>query len=156
MLVAPITPFTLKTADNPSGVDRGDLEKGRLGLALDRPGRVAAGAPGFFGAPANPVSPAIVEWWTRMMVDGCSLPVMLELHRAFTETDFTPDVQAIAVPTVIIQGDRDTSTPLDFTGRRTAALVRGSELRVYEGAAHGLPITHMAKLNADLLALARA
>jgi len=155
VLVAPITPFTLKTADNPDGVERADLEKSRLGLALDRPGRVAAGAAGFFGAPANPVSAAILEWWTRMIVDECSLGVMLELHRAFTETDFRPDLRAISVPTVVIHGDRDTSTPLDFTGRRTAALVRGSELRVYEGAAHGLPVTHMARLNEELRALLR-
>jgi pimeloyl-ACP methyl ester carboxylesterase len=156
VLVAPITPFTLKTADNPDGVERADLEKIRMGLALDRPGLVAAAAAAFFGSPANPVSPAVVEWWTRMIVDDCTLPVMLDLHRAFTETDFRPDLRAITVPTVILQGDRDTSTPLDFTGRRTAALVRNSELRVYPGAAHGLPITHMAKLNADLLALARS
>jgi non-heme chloroperoxidase len=156
VLIAPITPFTLRTADNPDGVDRADLEKSRLGLALDRPGGVAAFAPAFFGAPTNPVSPAILEWWTRMIVDQCSLPVMLELHRAFTETDFRPDLRVLSLPTVIIQGDRDTSTPLDFTGRRTAALVRGSELRVYEGAAHGLPITHLARLNAELLALARS
>lgn len=154
-LIAPITPFTLKTADNPHGVERAVLEKARAGLALDCPGVVAAAAAGFFGAPANPVSAALVDWWTRMIVDQCSLSVMLELHRAFTETDFRPDLGAISVPTVVIQGDRDTSTPLDFTGRRTVALVKGSELRVYEGAAHGLPVTHMARLNQELLALAR-
>jgi pimeloyl-ACP methyl ester carboxylesterase len=155
VLVAPITPFTLKTADNPEGVEKAVLEKGRAGLALDRPGAVAAAAPAFFGAPKNAVSPAVLDWWTRMLVDECALPAMLELHRAFTETDFRPDLRALAVPTVIVHGDADTSTPLDVTGRRTAALVRGSDLRVYEGAAHGLPITHQERLCRELLALAR-
>jgi pimeloyl-ACP methyl ester carboxylesterase len=59
------------------------------------------------------------------------------------------------VPTVIIQGDSDTSTPIDLTGRKTASLIPGSRLRVYEGAAHGLPITHMDRLNGDLLAFAK-
>ena len=72
----------------------------------------------------------------------------------FTTTDFRPDLRAISLPTLIIQGDCDTSTPLELTGRRTAALIPGSQLRVYENAAHGLPITHADRLNHDLLAYA--
>jgi non-heme chloroperoxidase len=155
VLVAPITPFTLKTADNPDGVEQSALEKGRIALGKDRPGRIAEAAAGFFGAPKNPVSAAMMDWWTEMMLGGCSLRIMLELHRVFTETDFRPDLRAIGVPTLIVHGDSDTSTPLDFTGRRTAALIRGSELKVYEGAAHGLPVTHMEALNRDLLAFVR-
>ncbi|HZJ71876.1 MAG TPA: alpha/beta hydrolase, partial [Planctomycetota bacterium] len=131
------------------------LEKGRQALSLDRPGQIAAAAAAFFGAPKNTVSAAMFDWWTRMIVHDCSLKVMLDLHRVFTETDFRPELRAIRVPTVIIHGDADVSTPLDRTGRLTAALVKGSELKVYEGAAHGLPITHMERLNRDLAALAR-
>jgi NTE family protein len=47
----------------------------------------------------------------------------------------------------------DTSTPLDQTGRKTVALIPGSQLVVYEGAGHRLPITHMERLNHDLLLL---
>jgi non-heme chloroperoxidase len=156
VLIATITPFTLKTADNPDGVDGRALEAGRTQLARDRPHQVAAGAPAFFGVPKNPVSLEIMEWWTRMIVDHCSLKVMLDLHRAFTETDFRKDLRAISVPTLLVHGDSDTSTPLDFTARRSAALIPRCELKVYEGAAHGLPITHMDRLNADLLALSQA
>lgn len=42
-----------------------------------------------------------------------------------------------------IHGDNDTSTPIELTGRKTAGLIRGSRLKVYDGTAHGLPITHM-------------
>ena len=155
VLVATITPFSLKTADNPGGVDKAVFEKGRADLSRDRPQQIAAAAAAFFGAPGNPVSAATMDWWTRMIVDRCSLKVMLELHRVFTETDFRPDLSRIKVPTLLVLGDRDTSTPLEFTGRRTAALIPGSRLQVYEGAAHGLPITHMERLNADLLAFAK-
>jgi non-heme chloroperoxidase len=41
--------------------------------------------------------------------------------------------------------------PIDLTGRKTAPLIRGARLVVYEGAAHGLMFTHMDRLNADLL-----
>lgn len=156
VLVATITPFTMKTADNPLGVERGALEAGRVTLSKDRPHQVAKAAAGFFGAPKNPVSTEIMDWWTRMILDQCSLKPMIDLHRLFTETDFRPDLRKITVPTLLIHGDSDTSTPLEFTGRRTAQLIAGSQLKVYEGAAHGLPITHMDRLNADLLAFAKS
>ena len=152
VLVATIGPFTLKTPENPGGVERSALEKGRADLARDRPRQIAVAAPAFFGAPKNAVSAEMMDWWTRMILDHCSLKVMLDLHRAFTETDFRPDLRAIGVPTLFVHGDADTSTPLERTGRPSAALVQGSVLKVYEGAAHGLPITHMERLSADLLA----
>ncbi len=155
VLVATITPFTLKTADNPEGVDRSDLEKGRIDLSKDRPHQIAIAAPGFFGTHKNSVSPEIAEWWIRMMLDKCSLKVMVDLHRVFTETDFRPDLRTITVPTLLIHGDIDTSTPIDFTSRRTARLIPGCQLKVYENAAHALPITHMERLNAELLAFAK-
>jgi len=83
------------------------------------------------------------------------LKVMLDLHRVFTETDFRPDLATIKVPTLIVHGDHDKSTVLDRTGRRTAQLIAGSRLVVYEGAAHALPVTHAVRLNDDIAAFAR-
>jgi pimeloyl-ACP methyl ester carboxylesterase len=156
VLIATITPFTLKTSDNPEGVEWKDLESGRIKLRKDRPHQISQAAAGFFGAPKNPVSPEIMQWWTRMILDQCSMKTMLDLHKAFTETDFRPDLRKITLPTLLIHGDSDTSTNIDFTSRRTAPLIPGSELKVYEGAAHGLPVTHMEKLNADLMAFAKS
>jgi len=95
----------------------------------------------------------MMQWWSDMLLQ-CSMKVLLQLHRVFTTTDFRPDLRAISLPTLIIQGDCDTSTPLELTGRRTTALIPGSQLKVYAGAAHGLPITHADRLNLDLLAYA--
>lgn len=155
VLIATITPFVLKTADNPDGVDRRVLVDGRAMLSMDRPHQIAIAAPAFFGTQRNPVSAEIIEWWTRMMVDHVSLKTMLDLHRVFTETDFRPELPRIAVPTLLIHGDMDTSTRLDLTGRKSAQLIPRSRLVVYEGAAHGLPITHQQRLNADLIAFAK-
>jgi len=154
VLISTITPFILKTPDNPDGVDRSILEKARAALAKDRPHQVAAAAPAFFGSPKNPVSTEMIEWWTRMIVDRVSLKTLLDLHRIFTETDFRAELGMIRVPTLLIHGDSDQATPLEITGRKTARLIQGSELKVYEGAAHGLPVTHAERLNADLLAFA--
>lgn len=154
VLVATITPFIVKTADNPTGIDEGVLDNGRIALAKDRPGQIAKAAADFFGAPPNVVSSELIDWWIRMMLDGCSLKVMLDLHRAFTRTDFRPDLRKIDVPVLLIHGDRDVSAPIEFTSRRTAPLIPRCDLHVYENAAHGLPITHMDRLSADLVAFA--
>lgn len=37
-----------------------------------------------------------------------------------------------------------------MTGQRLAAGIRGAELKVYADAPHGLFVTHMDRLNADL------
>jgi pimeloyl-ACP methyl ester carboxylesterase len=72
------------------------------------------------------------------------------------ETDFRADVEKIRVPTLVIHGDKDASNPLPLTGKRTAALVPGAKLVVYEGAPHGLPLTHTQQLNEDLMRFLRA
>jgi pimeloyl-ACP methyl ester carboxylesterase len=150
-MIAPITPQILKTEANPLGVDSSYLEKVRDVLSADRPNAIAGSAAGFFGVPKNSVSTQMMAWWSAMLLE-CPLRVLLELHRVFTVVDFSADLQRISVPTLIIHGDSDTSTPLDLTGRRTASLVPGSRLVIYEGAAHGLPISHMERLNSELLA----
>ena len=154
-MVAPNTPLVLKTADNPDGVDRRLLEDVRARLSKDRPHAIAAAAPSFFNSRRNSVSAEMMQWWTDMMLK-CSLRVLLDLHRMFTETDFRSELSQISLPTVIIHGDSDTSAPIDRTGRKTASLISGSQLKVYEDAAHGLPITHMERLNQDLLAFAKS
>ncbi len=154
-MVAPNTPLVVKTADNPNGVDRRLLEEVRARLSKDRPHVIAAAAPAFFNARKNSVSAEMMQWWTDMMLK-CSLRVLLDMHRMFTETDFRSELSQISLPTVIIHGDSDTSAAIDRTGRKTARLISGSQLKVYEDAAHGLPITHMERLNQDLLAFARS
>lgn len=155
VLVASITPSVLKSPDNPGGFDPAFLAKVRAALCQDRPGIIASAAPGFFGVPGNAVSAEMMQWWAQQLL-RCPLNSMLELHHAFTEADFGADVRKITVPTLIIHGDNDASAPIDVTARRAAAMIAGSRLEIYEGAAHGLPITHMERLNRDLLAFVRA
>src|SRR5262249_36205690 len=152
VMVSTITPFLLKTENNPDGVDKSALEPVRKMLSKDRPHPIAAAAPALFCAPKNAVSTEIIEWWVRMIMNGCSLKTMLDLHRMFTETDFRQELRTISVPTLLVHGDNDASTPIDLTARKTVPLIRNCQLKVYESAAHGLPITHADRLNADLLA----
>jgi len=155
VLIAPTTPFTLKTDDNPDGATRDALEQSRQALARDFHQTIAKAAPDFFGAAKNNVSSEAQAWWTRMIVDRCPLKVMLDLHKMMTETDFRPELRTITTPTLIVHGDSDVSTNLERTSRRTHQLIAGSQLTIYEGAAHGLPFTHTERLLADIVRFAQ-
>jgi non-heme chloroperoxidase len=72
------------------------------------------------------------------------------------ETDFRAELPKVKVRTLVVHGDADRTCPLESTGRRVAQLIPGAELRVYEGAPHGLFVTHMERLNDDLLAFVRS
>ena len=67
-----------------------------------------------------------------------------------SETDFREEMKAIRVPTLIVHGTADHSVPIHFA-RIAAQLVPGCRYLEYEGAPHGLPVTHKDRLNADLL-----
>ena len=156
VLVSTITPLIAKTDDNPDGTDAATLEYPRTLLSKDHAHPIGSYAPTFFGVPKNNVSQEIMDWWTRMMVDDCSLKVLLDLQRMFTVTDFRAVLRKISLPTLLIHGDIDASTPIEKTARKTVPLIPGCRLKVYEGAPHGLPITHAEQLNADLLAFAKS
>ena len=148
VLVAPSTPFILKTADNPDGVDKSVFESLRAMWSKDLPKWLAENARPFF---TPETSTEMIQWGVRMCQQA-SLKALLDCNRADTETDFRAELPKITVPTLIIHGDKDVSTPLELTGRKTARLIPGSQLEVYEGAPHGLMFTHMDRLNRDLLA----
>jgi len=55
-----------------------------------------------------------------------------------------------------VHGDADQIVPIDDAGRLTAKIVKGSTLKVYAAAPHGLATTHKDTLNADLLAFLKS
>jgi pimeloyl-ACP methyl ester carboxylesterase len=57
---------------------------------------------------------------------------------------------------MILHGDKDASAPLEITGRRFAAGIRGAQLTVLPGAPHGLFVTHMQRVNRELEAFLKA
>jgi pimeloyl-ACP methyl ester carboxylesterase len=147
-LLAPNLPFSLKTADNPEGVDELFFEKTRAMWKKDFPKWLADNTAPFF---TPETSPEMIEWLVRMCHEA-SLKALLDCSHAGVETDFRAELPKINVPTLILHGDADQSAPLPLTGQRTAKLIPGSQLKVYEGAPHGLFVTHMDRLNRDLLA----
>jgi non-heme chloroperoxidase len=157
VLLSSITPFLLQTADNPDGVDASVFDFIVAELEKDRPRYLAQSVPMFFGVglPGVSVSPEMMAWGVGLALRA-SPKATIEMVRAFSRTDFRSDMPAFTVPTLIIHGDSDHTVPLEVSARKTAAAIPGSELRVYEGAAHGLFVSDKDRLNADLLAFARS
>jgi non-heme chloroperoxidase len=151
MLVAPTTPFALKTGDNPEGVDRQIYDKMVAALQADRLGYLKAGGPAFYGA--NP-DPKLVEW-TMAIALQASLQAEIQCLRAFSETDFRSDLKTVATPTLILYGTAD-SPIIPLNARRTHAAIAGSRHEIYDGAPHAVFLTDAERFNRDLLAFARS
>jgi pimeloyl-ACP methyl ester carboxylesterase len=145
------TPFLLKTADNPNGIPAEKFEYFRRNMLMrDYPKWLEDNRKPFFTAETSPQ----VQDWVRGLMLTTSLKAAVECNRSSTSTDFRAELPKIRLPALVIHGDIDASAPLALTGRPTAALIPGAELKVYEGAPHGLFVTHKERLTADLLAFA--
>jgi non-heme chloroperoxidase len=147
ILVGTTTPSMLKSADNPGGVEGEIVEALRAGWKRDFPRWVVENARPFV---VPETSQALLDWAVADML-RTPVKVILDCNRTVFWNDFSADCRAVAVPTLIVHGTKDASAPLDVTARRTAALIRNSRLEIYDDAPHGLMLTHMDRLHADIL-----
>jgi len=148
VLVAPTTPFLIKTEDNPDAVPKAMIEADNAAIARDFPKWIAANETPFFTAE----TPEITRAWIREMMLSVPLPVALACRKAIAFADLRAAAAKIDRPTLIVHGDKDASAPLPLTGAKTAKLIKGSKLTVYQGGPHPLPLTHSERLIADTLA----
>ncbi|GJE01155.1 alpha/beta fold hydrolase [Methylobacterium isbiliense] len=93
------------------------------------------------------------NWWRQGMMGG--IKAQVDCIKAFSETDFTEDLKAIAVPTLVMHGQDDQIVPFANSGPLSAELLRNGTLIAYPGLPHGMPTTHAERINADLLAFVR-
>src|SRR5262245_2306963 len=147
------TPFRLQTVDNPGGipVDRAEFFRRQM-LLRDYPNWMEENRQPFF----VPETSRQMQEWVRDMMLRTSMKALVECNRSMTSTDFRPELPQITVPSLLIHGDKDVSAPLEVTGRPTALLIPRARLEVYEGAPHGLFLTHMERLTRDLVAFAKS
>ena len=130
----------------------GSTRCGRPAWARDFPRWVEENKAPFF---TPETSPQMVDWAVRILLETPA-PIAIATSRAMVAADLRGDLAKVGRPVLILHGDKDASAPLELTGRPTAAGIRGAVLKVYPGAPHGLFLTHMGQVNADLLAFTRA
>ncbi len=158
VLVSAVPPLMLKTEANPGGLPIEVFDSFRAGTAANRAQffrDVAAGP--FYGFNREGVEPqegVIQNWWRQGMMG--SVKAHYDGIKAFSETDFTEDLKAITVPTLVLHGDDDQVVPIADSAPLSAALVKGSQLKIYPGFPHGMLTTHADVINPDLLAFIQA
>ena len=158
VLIGAVPPIMVKTAANPGGLPIEVFDDLRRKLAANRAQfyRDFASGP-FYGynRPGAKVSEAVIEnWWRQGMMGGAK--AQYDGIKAFSETDFTEDLQFIDVPTLVMHGDDDQIVPIADAALKSIKLLKKGELKVYPGLPHGMCTTHPEIVNPDLLAFIQA
>lgn len=158
VLMSAVPPLMLQTPANPGGLPMAVFDEFRAAYLADRAQFFldVAGGPfyGFNRPGAKPSQGLIQFWWMQGMMSGHKNAY--DCIKAFSETDFTEDLKAFDVPTLILHGDDDQVVPIGASAMLSAKLVKGATLKVYPGGAHGLGDTSKDQVNADLLAFVQA
>jgi non-heme chloroperoxidase len=158
VLIGAVPPIMLKTAANPGGLPievfdglRKALADNRAQFYVDFPSGPFYG----YNRPGAKASQGVIEnWWRQGMMGGAK--AHHEGIKAFSETDFTPDLKSINVPTLVMHGDDDQIVPIADSAPLSAKLLKNGTLKIYEKFPHGMCTTHADVVNADLLAFIKS
>ena len=152
VLISAVTPYMVKTNDNPDVVDESVFADMMEQMKEDRINFLDEFGKKFFVVTFvnKPVSTPLLEYY-RMLASFASARSTQQAAIAFAQTDFRRDVEAVNVPTLIIHGDGDKTVPIKNSSDRTSEMIKGSQYLVYDGAPHGLFYTDRERLNMDLI-----
>jgi non-heme chloroperoxidase len=153
VLIGAVPPLMLKTPANPGGLPMEAFDQLRAAVQADRSQFFKDLSAPFYGANRTgaKVSQGLRDsFWLQGM--QCGFKAAYDCIKAFSETDFTEDLQRIDVPTLILHGDDDQIVPIGASALLSAKLVKGATLKIIPGAPHGMCSTHKDQINAELLA----
>lgn len=156
ILVAAVPPIMLKSSANPEGLPIEVFDSLRSAILKDRSQFYKDLAPKFYGAnraSAKVSQGTLDQFWLWSMQAG--LKNAYESIKAFSETDFTEDLEKFDIPTLVLHGEDDQIVPVKNSAKKSARLIKGAKEIYYPGAPHGLTTTHQDEVNADLLAFLR-
>jgi len=156
VLIGAVPPLMLKTAANQGGLPIEVFNSIRDNVHADRSQFFKDLSMPFYGANRSnaKVSQGLRDsFWLQGM--QCGLNAAFDCIKAFSETDFTEDLKKFDVPTLIIHGDDDQIVPISASALLSSKLIKGSTLKIYPGAPHGLCSTLKDLVNADLLAFCK-
>src|ERR1044072_8523611 len=151
VLIGAVPPLLLKTPANPDGIPIEVFDQLRAGLQADRAHFFSDFSVSFYGVnrPGAKVSQGLLDSFVSQAMLG-GLPAIYDCVKAFSETDFTDDLERFDVPTLIMHGDDDQIVPIGITGLVSSKIVQGAQLKVYPGLPHGMCSTNKDQINADL------
>jgi non-heme chloroperoxidase len=157
VLISAVPPQMLKTSKNPGGLPMEAFDGLRAALAANRSRfyRELASGPfyGFNRPGATPDTAIVDNWWRQGMMGGAR--AHYEGIKAFSETDFSDDLAAIDVPTLVMHGDDDQVVPIADSALLSAKLLKRGTLKVYPGLSHGMLTVNADVIDRDMLAFFR-
>jgi non-heme chloroperoxidase len=153
-IISAVPPLMVRTAANPGGLPKDVFDGFQAQLAANRSEfyrAVAAGPFYNYDRPGAKPSEAIIQnWWRQGMMGGAK--AHYDGIVAFSQTDFTADLQKINVPVLVMHSQDDQIVPYADAGPLSAKLLKNGTLKTYQGFPHGMPTTQAEIINADLLA----
>lgn len=152
VLIGSVTPLILRSNENPNGAERSFFDELRSNILKDRYQFFKEVASAYFGERSNGDKPSqglLEAYWSQARL--ANLKGILDCTFEFSETNFSDDLAAITVPTLLIHSKQDQMVPFELTSLKTHELLENSTLKVYEDGSHGLAQTHAKELNQDLI-----
>ena len=152
VLISAVPPLMLKTDKNPGGLPISAFDELRAAVLTDRAQFFKDLSLPFYGfnRPGAKISEGLRDsFWLQGML--CGHKAAYDCIKAFSETDLTEDLKRFDVPTLILHGDDDQIVPIGASALLSSKIVKGSTLKVYAGAPHGMPSTLKDRVNDELL-----
>jgi non-heme chloroperoxidase len=158
VLISAVPPIMIKTPANPAGLPKEVFDDFQVQVANNRAQfyrDVPAGPFYGFNRPGAKVSEGIIQnWWRQGMMGGAK--AHYDGIVAFSQTDFTPDLKKVSVPTLVMHGDDDQIVPYADSGPLSAKLLKNGILNTYKGFPHGMLTTQADTINRDILAFIKS
>src|ERR1700755_1314595 len=132
-LISAVPPLMVQTEANPDGLPKSAFDDLQAQLAANRSEfyRALPSGPFYnFDKPGVQSSEAIIENWWRQGMMGDALSHYDGIV-AFSQTDFTEDLRAITIPTLVMHSVDDQIVPYVASGPKSAELLRNGTLRTY-------------------------
>jgi non-heme chloroperoxidase len=156
VLASAVPPYLFRSDDNPDGgIDDARIVELVSGVQQDRMAFFDEYLDSYFSAGTTiKVSPQ-QKAYTLSLLAVASPKATIDCIHAFSRTDFREDLAKVTVPTLVIHGDSDNIVPIEVSGQRAAAAIRGSVLVTLEDAPHGILVSHPQEWNAAVLQFLR-
>lgn len=151
-LISSVTPFLLKTEDNPAGLPQEVFTAMKQQIEDDRPKFLTAFGKMFYGVHlfSTPVSDQILQNDAVLALQAAGYSTIKSMQ-AWSSTDFRDDLRNIRVPLLVIHGKADETVPIDVSAEETVKIVPHAQYIVYDDAPHGLYYTHKNRFNEDIV-----
>ncbi|MBO9576013.1 MAG: alpha/beta hydrolase [Sphingobium sp.] len=154
VIIGAVPPVMVQKESNPGGLPLEVFDNFRALTAANR-------AQFFLEVPSGPfygfnregakVDQGVIQnWWRQGMMGG--IKAHYDCIKAFSETDFTEDLKAIALPVLVMHGTDDQIVPYADSAPLSVKLLKNGTLKSYDGLPHGMCTTHPDVINPDLLA----